>query len=682
MFARGFRHAARFAVAGTVGFAAVKTGASMLLLGGKEDGGDVNAHGARTHEYPPDPSKWAGEYACNRPDASSPAPRHSPAREYLHMTRSELTPPSPPTPSPSLPAGMVCFAPDAMCEAAPAAPRSPIEDTTTVGNKNKVFYTQLGNKRVLAPLAMEKEFDVVVVGGGIVGMATAREILKRYPKLRVAVLEKEREVAPHQSSHNSGVIHAGMYYVPGSVMARTCVRGAKLMYEYCEAKKLPHDRVGKLIVASNEKEHEQVTLLFDRGTKNGVQGLRVLNAEEVKKMEPNVAAFSALWSPNTGIVDYGVVTRSLANDILDTGRADIKLQFQVEDFKVNPEDGRVIIRGVEPGQPGPAKYVVAKNVITCAGFYADRVAQLAGGQPDPKIVTFRGTYYQMKAPFKDIVKTNVYPVPSGGGIPVGVHFTPTVNERRGHQMIIGPGACISFSREGYKITDFRLRDLWDFATNGGLWKFAVGNPRLSLGELYRDLNKAAFLKEAQKLVPTVTEDMVEESFTGVMAQVRQGGRARVCADPHSPNRVANVRLSTPSLSAHPARAGLRGRRQRRQGLHLRAQGAQRDDPERAQRPFPRVHRLPCDCGAGCGRRRAGLQLEEVNGAGLNGRRKGDEWGAREVGRVDRGEGWWRAGVRPCGFPLPPLSLRAPSRTCVFHPPPLPRMTFLLAPPIS
>jgi 2-hydroxyglutarate dehydrogenase len=233
-----------------------------------------------------------------------------------------------------------------------------------------------------------------------------------------------------------------------------------------------------------------------------------------------VAAYSALWSPNTGIVDYGVVTRSLAQDVLETGRADIKLQFQVESLTYNAADGRVIIKGVEPGQPGPAKHVVAKNVVTCAGFYADRVAQLAGGAVDPKIVTFRGTYYQMKAPFKDIVRTNVYPVPSGGGIPVGVHFTPTVNERRGHQMIIGPGACVSFSREGYKITDISLSDLWDFAKNGGLWKFAITNPRLSIGEIYRDLNKAAFLKEAQKLVPSVTEDMVEESFTGVMAQVR------------------------------------------------------------------------------------------------------------------------------------------------------------------
>jgi L-2-hydroxyglutarate oxidase LhgO len=531
------------------------------------------------------------------------------------------------------PAADYLFASTASCDKGLPAP-SPVDDSTLVGTKNKVWYTSLGNKKVLAPLAMEKEFDVVVVGGGIVGMATAREILKRYPKLTVAVLEKEREVAPHQSSHNSGVIHAGMYYVPGSVMARTCVRGAKLMYEYCAAKKIPHDRVGKLIVASDAKEHAQVELLFDRGTKNGVQGLRVLNGEEVKAMEPNVAAYSALWSPNTGIADYGIVTRSLAQDILETGRGDVKLQFEVESFTYDPNanGGRVVIKGVEPGQPGPAKHVVAKHVVTCAGFYSDRIAKLAGGAPDPKIVTFRGTYYQMKAPFKDIVKTNVYPVPSGGGIPVGVHFTPTVNERRGHQMIIGPGACISFSREGYKITDVNLSDLWDYATNGGLWKFAISNPRLSIGEIYRDLNKAAFLKEAQKLVPSVTLDMVEESFTGVMAQVSVcvwGGRACVWAGCPSPTLLAAPHRSHPHLCRpplppapplvphhppFPPPAGLRGRRQRRQGLHLRAQVHERHRPQRPQRALARVHCIPRHRRAGRRRRRAGLWLgQEVRG---------------------------------------------------------------------
>lgn len=337
--------------------------------------------------------------------------------------------------------------------------------------------------------------------------------------------DKEREVAAHQSGHNSGVIHAGMYYVPGSTMAKTCVRGAALMYEYCASKGIPAPRVGKLIVAANEGEHKLVQTLFERGNANGVQGLRVLSAAEVKAMEPNVAAYSALWSPNTGIVDYATVSRSLAADAVATGRAELRLAFEVKEFAmVQAPNGSgetvVEVRGVEPGQKGPTLRVRGKHVITCAGFYADRIGELTGGKPDPKVVTFRGTYYQMKPQYKDIVKTNVYPVPSGGGIPVGVHFTPVGDSRRGPAgVIVGPGACLTFSREGYKFFDFNLRDVLSSLTNPALWKFALANPSLSAGELWRDLNKRAFLRSAQKLIPWVTEDMVEESFAGVMAQV-------------------------------------------------------------------------------------------------------------------------------------------------------------------
>ena len=314
------------------------------------------------------------------------------------------------------------------------------------------------------------------VGGGIIGLATARELLRRHPALTVAVLEKESEVAAHQTGHNSGVIHAGMYYAPGSIMARTCVRGSALMYEYARAQGIPHSRCGKLIVATSEAEHAQVLQLHANGTANGVPGLRVLDAAGVRELEPAVAAYSALWSPNTGIIDYAAVARHLAEDVLRSGRADIKLGFEATGFALAPGGGGggggsaaatapatapatpptlVTVSGVEPGQVGPTRTVRARHVITCAGFHADRVAARAGGAPDPRVVTFRGTYYQMAPAFKDIVRTNVYPVPSGGGIPTGVHFTPTVNEQRGHQMIIGPGACITFSREGYTMSDVR-----------------------------------------------------------------------------------------------------------------------------------------------------------------------------------------------------------------------------------
>ncbi|KAG0802191.1 hypothetical protein G6F22_000497 [Rhizopus arrhizus] len=202
---------------------------------------------------------------------------------------------------------------------------------------------------------------------------------------------------------------------------------------------------------------------------------------------------------------------------------EIKLAFEAKKFEAS-SDGRVEIWGGEPNQRGPTLKVTAKNVITCAGFYSDRVATLAGGDAKrAKVVTFRGTYYQLKPEYRGICRMNVYPVPSGGGIPVGVHFTPTVNTRRGIQMIVGPGACLTFAREGYSFWDFKMEDILASLGNANLWMFALKNPSLSIGELYKDMNKRAFLRAAQAYVPGLTEDMVEESFAGVMSQVFEEG---------------------------------------------------------------------------------------------------------------------------------------------------------------
>eukprot|EP01065_Artemidia_motanka_P006971 TRINITY_DN1340_c2_g1_i4.p1 TRINITY_DN1340_c2_g1~~TRINITY_DN1340_c2_g1_i4.p1 ORF type:complete len:527 (+),score=167.34 TRINITY_DN1340_c2_g1_i4:94-1581(+) len=365
---------------------------------------------------------------------------------------------------------------------------------------------------------MHGTYDVAVVGGGIIGLATAAEVRRRYPHLRVTVLEKEGEVAGHQTGHNSGVIHAGMYYLPGTTMARCCVEGARLMYEYAEQKGIPCERVGKLICAPSEAEHHQVEELYRRGVANGVEGLRVLNREQVKEIEPNVDVHSALDSPNTGIIDYGVVARQLAAD-LEAGGADVQLRFQVQQI-TEGSDGGVEVRGVEPGQRGPLKVVQARNVLTCAGLHMDKVAEAGGGSGWPRVMTFRGRYYQMKPEYRNIVKRNVYPVPSGGGIPVGVHFTPTAaGGRRGQQMIVGPGACLACDKEGYSIWKLDPWHLKDVLTNPGFWRFGINNFWMSIGELWKDASKAAFLAEARRLVPGVEDHMVEDSFVGVMAQV-------------------------------------------------------------------------------------------------------------------------------------------------------------------
>mmetsp|Transcript_25513 Transcript_25513/g.66797 ORF Transcript_25513/g.66797 Transcript_25513/m.66797 type:complete len:391 (+) Transcript_25513:142-1314(+) len=316
------------------------------------------------------------------------------------------------------------------------------------------------------------------------------------------------------------------------MVARCVVRGNALMFRYCQALGLPYERVGKLICAASANETHHLTTLLERGRANGVQGLEILSAARVSKLEPRVLAHSALFSPNTGVADFGAVARRLAKDIAGLGNGSmVKLQFEVSSMElavgdVYPAGRAVLIEGNQPGQPSPTLRVAATNVITCAGLQSDTVARMAGGDPDPKVVSFRGTYYQMKPEYRSICKMNVYPVPSGGGMPVGVHFTPTVNERRGRQMLVGPGASVCFDREAYRFGDASLRYLLDLATNVPLWKFAADNCSLATTEMYRFANKTAFMDQARKLIPSVTDDMVEESFSGVMSQViEDDGRA-------------------------------------------------------------------------------------------------------------------------------------------------------------
>ncbi|CAO3638040.1 unnamed protein product [Cunninghamella echinulata] len=378
-------------------------------------------------------------------------------------------------------------------------------------------------KGIISTNVKREQFDVRIVGGGIIGLATARELLKRYRGLTVCVLEKEPEVAHHQTGHNSGVIHAGIYYAPGTLMAETCVHGAKLMYQYAEEHQLPVERCGKFIVAADKSEHHEVEKLYKQGVANGVKDLEIIYSDKIKEMEPNIKAYSALSSPNTGIINYWAVSQNILSEIKKSGYADVKCSFEARHFE-KTSDNLVKITGGETFMKGPMLEVYAKNVITCGGFYSDRLAGLTGGNDRiHRVVTFRGQYYQLKDKYKRVVSRNIYPVPSGGGIPVGVHLTPTVDVRRGHQVIIGPGACFTFSREGYQFFDFKARDLLDNFVNKNFWAFAFNNFSLSLGELYRDLNSRAFIKSAHKFFPDLTLDMIEPSFAGVMSQVFESG---------------------------------------------------------------------------------------------------------------------------------------------------------------
>lgn len=369
--------------------------------------------------------------------------------------------------------------------------------------------------------------DVAVIGGGILGTAVARELLRRYPAKRVLLLEKEADVGCHQTSHNSGVIHAGIYYEPGSHMAQLCVDGARKMYDYCHVNSIPCERVGKLIVASCEQQRSVVEELFRRGNANGVEGLKLLSSpQEICNIEPLVRGVAALWSPNTGIADFAAVTRHMHRSMqaLFCDRFSSVFHSEVHSVRVmdSGDRERVLIATKEPGQRGPLVTYTADHVIACGGLHNNRLAALSGdvvcreGPHVDRCLSFRGRYYQLKSTSEINIKTNVYPCPTGGGIPVGIHFTPTVDEVRGRAIIVGPGSAICSAPEGYSAATWDLQYLMDVLQSSAVWKFLLKNAQLGIDQLYADQSKARFLAEAQKLIPSVTVDDITDSFVGVM----------------------------------------------------------------------------------------------------------------------------------------------------------------------
>ncbi|KAK7194040.1 L-2-hydroxyglutarate dehydrogenase, mitochondrial [Novymonas esmeraldas] len=378
-------------------------------------------------------------------------------------------------------------------------------------------------------------YDVAIVGGGIVGVATAREIRQRHPSKRVILIEREADVAQHQSGHNSGCIHAGMFYPPGSAMARLCPRGHGLIIDYCEKNKLPYELCGKIIVAAKDSERPEVQRMYDWGTANGVKGLEILEGEEaIKKKEPLVTGVSALWSPVTGIIDFAEVTRCMLRELTANAKNNFTAQFQfdAQDFvgvsvpksQGAGSDEMVLIRGREHGHLGPEKTVLAKSVITCCGLSNDVVAKHSGGIVEwvgKRVVQtygFRGRYYQLTPECRDMVHMHVYPCPDNSkGLSVGVHFTPTVDMRRGRQVIVGPGSAVALDRFGYTPYTIDLEYCFNCAfSKGGLVSLA-SNFGVICQTYYMDLSKRKFLREAQKLIPSIEAKDIEESFCGVMA---------------------------------------------------------------------------------------------------------------------------------------------------------------------
>ena len=348
------------------------------------------------------------------------------------------------------------------------------------------------------------EYDLAVVGAGIIGLAVGMRLTQDYPNLKVAVIEKEAEVALHQTGHNSGVIHAGIYYAPGSQKANFCSTGGKLLRDFCDRTGVQYDMCGKLIVAVTEEEVPRLDDLFYRGTENGAEGLRMVNADEIAEIEPYSAGVKGIFSPNTGIIDYSEVSRMYAQEF---GEAGGDLLKNAELLSVDRRDGLIHLNTT-------AGSISATNVINCAGLHADYVAKMMGVDTGVRIVPFRGEYFSIIPEKAHIVKGLIYPVPDPTLPFLGVHFTRRVDG----SVEAGPNAVLAFAKEGYSKTSANAQDLLNTFTYPGFWKMSAKFWQVGVKEQYRSLVKGAFVKSLKTLIPDIQESDLGEPGAGVRAQ--------------------------------------------------------------------------------------------------------------------------------------------------------------------
>jgi L-2-hydroxyglutarate oxidase LhgO len=350
----------------------------------------------------------------------------------------------------------------------------------------------------------------VVVGAGIVGLAAARELVNRRPGLRLAVIDKEPAIGAHQSGHNSGVIHSGVYYAPGSLKARLCVQGANDMYAYCESRGIRSERCGKVIVATEESELGRLEALYERGMANGVDGLELIGPEGLRELEPHCAGLRALWSPNAGIVDFRQVVRHFALDVrnggggVHTGRELLGIELRT--------DRAVLLTS--------AGELEARRVVVCAGLQADRLAALGGGGREPQVVPFRGDYWQLRPEARHLCRNLIYPVPDPALPFLGVHATRRIGTG---EVWLGPNAVLAFAREGYRRRDFSVRDVAQALANRGFQRLAARYWRVGALELWRDLSKRAFWESVRRYLPEVTMADMVPGPSGVRAQALDPG---------------------------------------------------------------------------------------------------------------------------------------------------------------
>lgn len=349
-----------------------------------------------------------------------------------------------------------------------------------------------------------KVYDVAIVGGGIVGLATGLALISDHPDLRVVILEKEREVGTHQTGHNSGVLHSGIYYRPGSHKARLCVEGARLMREFCAEHAIPVVDCGKVIVAADERELPRLDDLFERGMANGVRGLERIGPERLREIEPHAAGVRAIYSPRTACLDYARVAQAMAGEARRRG---VVIQTGAPVTAISRRGGRHIVRTHHDE-------IQARHLINCAGLYSDVVARMAGAAPEVRIVPFRGEYYLLRPDRRDLVRGLIYPVPDPEFPFLGVHFTRTVHG----DVEAGPNAVLAFAREGYAWGRVHAAELAGTLTYPGFWRMARRYWRTGLYEVWRSLCKREFVAALRRLVPDLRPEDVARGGSGVRAQ--------------------------------------------------------------------------------------------------------------------------------------------------------------------
>jgi L-2-hydroxyglutarate oxidase LhgO len=358
---------------------------------------------------------------------------------------------------------------------------------------------------------MTSQYDLTIIGGGIVGLATALNTLQAYPRTRLLILEKESQLAQHQTGHNSGVIHSGLYYKPGSLKARSCVAGRKALIEFCDRRSVPYEICGKIVVATSAEELPRLEELCRRGSANGLEGIEMIGPERLKEIEPHAAGIKGLYVPQTGIIDYLKVAAAYAEEIQSAG-GEIRTSSRVVGL-IQSQSESVL-------QTSSGDYR-SKFLINCCGLHSDQVAKMLGGGggsagEEHRIIPFRGEYYTLAPEKHFLVRNLIYPVPDPSFPFLGVHFTRMIKGDGGIEA--GPNAVLALAREGYRKTDVNIGDLLQTVSFKGFWAMTGKYWQTGFGELYRSLSKQAFVAALQKLLPEIRSNDLVAGGSGVRAQ--------------------------------------------------------------------------------------------------------------------------------------------------------------------